>query len=614
MICRPWAGSQAVVSGLLIATGFSAALAFDGFSLAALAGYLLLARVCHCASPVVSGVLGCFAGACVAVVIYVAVVNASWLLCLFLIITLAVSFALIASASSVLIRLYPGSAFIWVIWPMLIVEALLGFLGYPFSFNTFFVDSPLMALLLPLIGAEWQIGLYWGGAVLLARSPMLILSGLLVAGVWFAVSVNQPDSGSTRTDITVAVMQTDMSGEMIDFPGLQGNLEARTASITTIARQLEQPVDLVVFPESVLPVLTEEIPPFWYEFFQSVPAASLLFHRYRAADSGGRISENVLLDSERRIIGISRKAAPVPLVESNIIASGYRALMFIREVPFLSMICSDSLLAYHYRNLSETAGFIVLTANDRSLRGGLLPRLHQKIDQIRTAETGVPLIRAVNGGPGSFIRSDGSVQAVMAEDESGVLVSRVPTVNRSFFIRYYQSILLLTAVLLILSVVFMGACFRRNPAVSSGLLIQGRGGWLVIFFVALGTVIFGRYPPESMTEARTIMPGDRFRINYRTFLLRQFGISQDHSIELFERFFVMVKTDISTPEGIPSGCAAAVINTIEGSWLLLDYSAENYLIFNGKGLLIVPGNELYQKTIGDVALIAEKNNVRYCKY
>ena len=208
-----------------------------------------------------------------------------------------------------------------------------------------------------------------------------------------------------------------------------------------LARQITDPVDLIVFPESSMNALTEKdatadlrTDPF---IRSNLVRIARLHHAWVLANAtvdappdGNKASNlDVLFGPTGAIEGTYSKRHLVPFGESVPFRESLQHLVkALEQVPrdfepghtpglftvagvrIATLICFESAFGYQVRPLvRDGASVIVVSTNNRSYRRSANSEQHVAISQMRAAETGRPVVQAAISGITAVIDADGVV-------------------------------------------------------------------------------------------------------------------------------------------------------------------------------------------------------------
>ena len=233
-----------------------------------------------------------------------------------------------------------------------------------------------------------------------------------------------------------------------------------------LARQITDPVDLIVFPESSMNTDTDSDPrtdPFVRRNLSEIAqrhAAWVLANATVAAPPDGAklLNLDVMFDPDGTVQGTYVKRHLVPFGESvpfraalNHVIGGVLAQVprdFIHgrspgifEVAGLrvgTVICFESAFGYQVRPLvRDGAHVLILSTNNRSYRRSANSEQHVAIGQMRAAETGRPVVQSAISGITAVIDADGVVHERTRLFERTVLQTTVAaTSGETPYVRY----------------------------------------------------------------------------------------------------------------------------------------------------------------------------------
>lgn len=593
MIFRIWAGKTPGGGLSFSILGFLLALPPVSFWPAGIVGVYSLITICKKVSLLRASVSGACVGLCMAVYAYWGVHTMSWVLLALGVVFLTALFALIALVTSYSYTCFgPVGALVSSAF-VSISEVLCAELGIPFSHAVFWVNSPLLDLLIPYIGAEGQAGLFW----LIAHSTFGYMCALFLSCfVAFLVWLPQADSG--YSDYKVGLGQTSFTEGEINFPGLPGRLERRYKVLDKLMSDAaSESVDLIVLPESALPVHTSLIPLELKSILKKSEPADLLVHRYKYKGQNLLLSNNLLLDSNLKLLGESGKRAPIPIVEARLVPMSSGKNLRWRELSILAVVCSDSLRAAENRDLLRDADLMIITANDNSLAGSVLPELHLRMDQIRAAESGVVILRAVNGGPSAVIDKRGNVISKLDEGYEGILISNVPESEQSFYIKHQSYSVCISFLILVIVLFFQFKRKEKGGKVRGENIVKGSSE-VVISLLLLSSFILWQHKlilqKQSSSESSNF---ERKLYSPELFLLRQFGFKQSEVQSLWQVF--ELEEQILGNYFFEEEAHAALVETVNGKILILDESDYEALIYTPSGIRTIDVEQIKSEMISD---------------
>lgn len=271
-----------------------------------------------------------------------------------------------------------------------------------------------------------------------------------------------------------------------------------------LARQITDPVDLIVFPESSMNALTSNdtsadprTDPYVHSNLVRIARqhhAWVLANATVDAPPDGHLAANldVLFDPEGTVQGTYAKRHLVPFGESvpfreslqHVVKAldqvprdfqpGHTPGLFtIAGVRIATLICFESAFAYQVRPLvRDGAHVIVVSTNNRSYRRSANSDQHMAISQMRAAETGRPVVQAAISGISAVIDADGVVHDRTKLFEPTVVQATVDaTSGETPYVRYGEWATLMSIGLVAIAAAIAAARTvrtRRTTSVDSG--------------------------------------------------------------------------------------------------------------------------------------------------
>ena len=369
-----------------------------------------------------------------------------------------------------LVRLLAGrlqSLELWI-WPVawLLVELLKNvvFTGFPFGVIGYTqIAGSLLAAYVPIVGVFGVSLLLALTAVLLLLAcklprPRLALSqGLALAGLlclWGGGALLKP------------VYWTEAEGKPIKIALLQGNIDQTMKWNQTSLRATldlyetmirEQTADLILLPETALPLFYEELPDNliaqWHSILASKHQALAMGILHKVATETpnqpllfANANAIAIFDSSTQAVDFYYKKHLVPFGEYMPLKSLLGGLYNKMAIPFADLYQGQvhqapvSLAGQKVAfNICYEDGFgdeLRLAARDSTVmanvsnlawfgRNSIAMDQHLQQSQARALENGRPLVRATNTGRTAFILPNGEIQSQLSTDVQGVLVDEV---------------------------------------------------------------------------------------------------------------------------------------------------------------------------------------------
>lgn len=305
--------------------------------------------------------------------------------------------------------------------------------------------SPLAGWL-PLLGVYGVGGLLALVAALAAFAPWRrlreavpaagLIIMLLVAGFALRhVSWTQPEGEPVR----VALVQTNIAQELKWQPEhVQDWLELNR-------RMSDVPdADLVVLPESTLPMLAERLPEGYVEGLASRAAANgadLLFGVFLRDAQGHVFNATASLGvspsqsyAKRHLVPFGEYSPPlfgwfyeladIPMSDQTPGPAGQRPLNLGGQQIAVN-ICYEDLFGRELLYALPEASLMLNVSNLAWYGHSFAQPQHLQIARVRALETGRPMLRATNTGMTAVVQPDGSVTGVLPQFERGVLRAEV---------------------------------------------------------------------------------------------------------------------------------------------------------------------------------------------
>jgi apolipoprotein N-acyltransferase len=369
-----------------------------------------------------------------------------------------------------LVRLFAGRRpylGLWI-WPVawLLVELLKNvlFTGFPFGVigYTQIADSPLAAYLpiVGIFGVSLAVSMSAALLLLVCRPPRLMWG--LSQGLALAVLLCLWGGGA----LLKSVHWTETEGKPIQVALLQGNIDqtmkwneatlwATFGLYETMMR--EQTADLIILPETALPLFYEELPnqliADWHATLASKNQALAMgiLHQVaietpNAAMPFANANAVATFDSGTQSVDFYYKKHLVPFGEYLPLKSVFGGLYDQMAIPFANLYQGNanqapvSLAGQKVAfNICYEDGFgdeLRLAARDSSVmanvsnlawfgRNSIAMDQHLQQSQARALENGRPLVRATNTGRTAFVLPNGEIQSQLPTDVQGVLVGEV---------------------------------------------------------------------------------------------------------------------------------------------------------------------------------------------
>lgn len=325
-----------------------------------------------------------------------------------------------------------------------------------------------VSFLVLVFAACIEAGLDQRGRGVVSRAAQQGLVGVVLIAV--AAHVTLPDLKAGAT-IRVAIVQGNDKNRDLTSEELAERF--LPVSHFELARSLDDPVDLIVLPESSLDE-DPRIDEFLLDEITSLARthdAAVLANAAVEIDDGRRLENtNFYFDGDGELVGTYVKQHLVPYGEyvpgrrflEGLIkeleqiprdqAPGDRREIFrAGDVPFANLICFESAFTEIARAYAdEGAEVLVVSTNNRSFRRSPNSAQHLALGQMRVAETGRPLVQAAISGRSAFIDANGDILATTDLFDRTTLVRSVTgTRGRTPYVLLGDWIVIAAAVILI---------------------------------------------------------------------------------------------------------------------------------------------------------------------
>ena len=369
----------------------------------------------------------------------------------------AVGFALFwalanGAARAVVPRGARGAAMAWVA-AFTLSEALRGrvFTGFPWAQpGHALIDTallgwaavggalPLTALLLGAGAALWHVVSAARGARL-AGAGVLVLLGALYAAAPFLNEAPKPGPDAP----VVRIVQPNVPQEQKwDRDYMQLHFDRQMALTTA-----EGDPDLIVWPETALPTLLDNAGPVLGDIAIALGGTPIVLGVQRA-EAGRYYNSMIMMDGAGRQAALYDKHHLVPFGEyvplGNLAARfgirglaqrnghGYSAgpgpqVMDLGEIGrAVPLICYEGVFARDVSGAPGRADMLLLITNDAWFGEVSGPYQHLAQARLRSAEQGLPMIRAANTGVSAMIDASGRITAQLDLGEAGYLDMPLP--------------------------------------------------------------------------------------------------------------------------------------------------------------------------------------------
>ena len=313
------------------------------------------------------------------------------------------------------------------------------FTGFPWLFlGSAHVSSPL-ASLAPL-GGVYLVSL------VVALSGALLARALLYRRWWLLA----PLAALWLIPLALPTQWARPAGDEVSVSLVQGDLpqlskwtpEGQRDAINTyfgLTRQQGLDSDLVIWPETALPMLEQQAMPFLQRVQSTLPADSTLMTGIMQRDQTGMFYNSMIALGDTP--GQYRKAHLVPFGEYLPLEPLLGGLLKIFNIPMGNIgaggndqpplqahglrlgvaICYEIVYPDLVRQRAESANALVTISNDTWFGHSIGPLQHMQMAQLRALENNRYLLRATNNGMTAIVAPDGRLQARAPRFEPAVL-------------------------------------------------------------------------------------------------------------------------------------------------------------------------------------------------
>lgn len=257
-----------------------------------------------------------------------------------------------------------------------------------------------------------------------AASSLLIVSFGLAwgAGTWW-LNENEPNS----RQYNVAIIQPNIDQKIKWDPALRTEIIEATFSLTRQALRQSPRPDIIIWPETALPILMDEVPALFEWIVDQLDDDQFLvsgaLRRAQVGDSTDYYNSVMVWDGDGELVSRSDKHHLVPfgeflpmqdlleaigLEKLTQLKGGFKAGPKFAElaiptrdsqaaIKLLPLICYEAIFPIE-RDLADNFSAIVNVTNDAWFGTSIGPYQHLAQTRLRSIELGLPLIRAANTG------------------------------------------------------------------------------------------------------------------------------------------------------------------------------------------------------------------------
>lgn len=355
------------------------------------------------------------------------------------------------------------------------------FTGFPWLFAGYAFSERLLDAYAPLFGV-FSVSFV---VILLACALVEILNkrifwavpaAILLLGAWGASHL-QFVSAKDEKPLSVSLIQGNIPQDMKWLTEYQG----KTLEIYTELSQSEWGRDLIVWPESSIPMFQTDIPdflqamnqqakqsntawvtgiPYWDLNDSATQQTPVFFNSLMASgsDTNGLYKKQRLVPFGEYIPlhGLLSWVLPAmqndPSMSSFSRGSSEQAPLDIKGHPLAAAICYEIAYPNLTRRNAANSDFLVTVSNDAWFTGTAGPWQHLQMVQMRAKENGRWIIRATNTGITAFIDENGHIVKQAPIDQPAVLRGELPAMQgQTWYSRFSDwPILMFSSLLLLL--------------------------------------------------------------------------------------------------------------------------------------------------------------------
>ena len=355
------------------------------------------------------------------------------------------------------------------------------FTGFPWLFAGYAFSERLLDAYAPLFGV-FSVSFV---VILLACALVEILNkrifwavpaAILLLGAWGASHLHFV-SAKDEKPLSVSLIQGNIPQDMKWLTEYQG----KTLEIYTELSQSEWGRDLIVWPESSIPMFQTDIPdflqamnqqakqsntawvtgiPYWDLNDSATQQTPVFFNSLMASgsDTNGLYKKQRLVPFGEYIPlhGLLSWVLPAmqndPSMSSFSRGSSEQAPLDIKGHPLAAAICYEIAYPNLTRRNAANSDFLVTVSNDAWFTGTAGPWQHLQMVQMRAKENGRWIIRATNTGITAFIDENGHIVKQAPIDQPAVLRGELPAMQgQTWYSRFSDwPILMFSSLLLLL--------------------------------------------------------------------------------------------------------------------------------------------------------------------
>lgn len=344
---------------------------------------------------------------------------------------------------------------LWVLFEWLKTWLFTGFpwLFVGYAFTERFLDS--YAPLFGVFGVSFVVVLLACAFVEVIRKRYfwLVPAAIVVLGAWGASYLSFVSPKAVKP-LTVSLVQGNIPQDLKWLTEYQD----KTLEIYTNLTRSEWGRDLIVWPESSIPLPQTEIQPFLTTMAQqaeksdSAWVTGLIYIDPKASQDNNRLMYyNTIMASGANAEGLYKKQRLVPFgeyiplsgllswilpaLQNDPSAGGFSAgdnqqkSLAIHQQKLGAAICYEVAYPNLTRHNAKNSDFLVTVSNDAWFTGTAGPQQHLQMVQMRAKENGRWFIRATNTGVTAFIDENGHIVKRAPMDQALVLRGDLPAMQ-----------------------------------------------------------------------------------------------------------------------------------------------------------------------------------------
>lgn len=359
------------------------------------------------------------------------------------------------------------------------------FTGFPwlfagYAFTGYFLDG--YAPLFGVFGVSFVVIVLACALVELCRKRLIwvIPSAILLLGAWAASQIEFVEQKATKP-LSVSLVQGNIPQDLKWLTEYQG----KTLSIYADLSRSEWGRDLIVWPESSIPMFQTDIEPFlqamhqqahnsgtawvtgipYWDLAESKRQAQPMFYNSimaSGAEAEGLYKKQRLVPFGEYIPLSGLLSWVLPALQNDPSMSGFsrgasdQVPLKIKQHNLGAAICYEVAYPNLTRRNASQSDFLVTVSNDAWFTGTAGPLQHLQMVQMRAKENGRWFIRATNTGVTAIINHEGQIVKQAAMDQRTVLRGELPAMQGQTLYNRLSDwpVLIISVLLLILGWLF----------------------------------------------------------------------------------------------------------------------------------------------------------------